>query len=67
MLCFIRISSWSYHASGQLCLLDQRRSLFLALQKWEESIGQSKIAKIIGGELCLHNIHIDGFGLGEVK
>lgn len=66
MLCFIRISSTSCHASGRLCLLDQRRLLFLGLQKWEESIGQSNIAKIIGDELCLYNVHIDSFRLGEV-
>lgn len=53
--------------NGRLYLLDQRRSLLLSLQKWQESIGQSEIAEVIGGELCLNNVHIDGFGLREVK
>lgn len=52
---------------GRLYLLDQRRLLLLALQKWQESIGQGKIAEVIGGELCLNNVQIDGFGLRKVK
>ena len=43
--------------------LYQRRLLLLTLQKGQESLGQSKIADIIGDEFCLNNIHIDGLGL----
>ena len=48
-------------------LLYQRRLFLLVLQKWQESIGQSKEAEIVRGKLCLHKLQVDRLGLGKVK
>lgn len=41
--------------------------MLFALQEREEGLGQSQVAEIVGLELRLDNLHIDGIGFRKVE